>query len=436
MLELFRRPWTWAVLLGIVVVVVVVIVAASGGDDEDEAAITDIDRSPDMPIVIPAGEPIIIGVSGPLTGPPEIIGIEGRKAAAVGVELWKAANGDTIGGHAIEIHAEDDGCFEAEITASAAGHLLYGRDDHRLLPGLVGVIGPMCSDGASRVIPVYAQAGIVMISGSATRSALTTGQTRPEFFFRTVYSNSQEAAEQARYVIGQLGAATAYVIDDSGADGTDLANSLQARLGGVGVKVTRQSINVAEDVDVDFSELAGRIAADNPDVVIFEGFNPEAALLYRQLRDAGYGGPFIGSDGAVSTDFIEPLGELAEGAVFGGCSLALPNDQGEIDSRLKEFLADYVDIIGSEPKTAFPAQIADAVTILLDALAQVAQEQPDGSLVIEPLELRVAVSTPELLVGLSGAIAFDENGDRVGQAAGVGHAMCKVEGGRFVRIEF
>ncbi len=424
MLALLRRPWTWGALLLVIIIVVVVILAASGGDDEEESAITDIERSPDVPIVIPAGEPIVIGVSGPLSGPTEIFGIEGREAVAVSVELWKAANGDTLAGHEIEVHAEDDGCFDADITAKAAGHLLYGRDDHQLLPGLVGVIGPTCSDGASRVVPVYAQAGIVMISGSATRSDLTTGQTAPEFFFRTAYSNSQEGALQARYVIEELGAATAYVIDDNERYGTDLANSLQARLRGGGVEVTRESINVAEDVD--FSDLAGRIVSDNPDVVVFAGFNPEGALIYRQLRDAGYSGTFLSGDGVVSvSDFIDPLGELAEGVVFAGCSLTLP----------EEFLSDYVRIIGSEPQTPFPAQLVDAVTVLLDALEQVAEEGEDGSLVIDPLELRAAVAAAEL-PGVSGAVAFDENGDRVGEGAEAGLQMCRVEGGRLVNFEF
>ena len=422
MLALLRNPWTWGVGLAVVVAVVVV-VATGGGDDDGGTLITEIERSPDTPIEIPFGEPIVIGVSAPLSGPTETLGSEARDAVIVGVELWKEANGDTIGGHEIEVHAEDDGCFDADITARAAGHLLYGNDGHQLLPGLVGVIGPMCSDGASRVIPAYAQAGIVMISGSATRSDLTTGQTTPEFFFRTAYSNSQEGALQARYIIVQLRATTAYVIDDSEAYGTDLANSLQARLRGGGVEVTREAIAGG---DVDFSELAGRIAADDPDVAVFAGFHPEGALLYRQLRDAGYGGTFLGGDGLVSvSDFIEPLGELAEGAVFAGCSLTLP----------EEFLSEYVSIIGSEPETPFPAQLVDAVTVLLDALAQVAQEQADESLLIDPLELRAAVAAVEL-AGVSGAVAFDENGDRVGEGADVGLVMCRVEGGRFVNFDF
>jgi branched-chain amino acid transport system substrate-binding protein len=354
-------------------------------------------------------------VSAALTGPTETQGTESRDAALVGVARWKEANGDQIKGHDIEIHAADDGCFEADITALAAERLLG-------IEGLVGVIGPMCSDGSAAVIRTYANAGIVMISGSATRTDLTLIQPEPKFFFRTAFTNAGEGALQARYVIARLDAATACVIDDGEIYGEDLANAAQDALEESGIEVTRESIVPGA---VDFSDLAGRIASDNPDVVIFEGFNPEGALLFRQLRDGGYSGPFIGSDGtAVASDFIEPVGELAEGVVFAGCSLALP----------EEFLADYVDIVGSEPVTAFPAQYADAATILLDAVAEVAVEQADGSLVIDPLELRDAVSMPKLLAGLSGAIAFDENGDRLAESSGL--VMCEVEGGEFVNFRF
>jgi len=404
-----------AILLGLTLLMALALVAAACGDEEEEGEAKDIQRGPEIPIVIPAGEPIVVGVSAALTGPTETQGTESRDATVVGVARWKEANGDQIKGHDIEVHAADDGCFEADITELAAKRLLG-------LEGLVGVIGPMCSDGTAAVIPTYANAGIVMISGSVTRTDLTLIQPEPKFFFRTAYTNAGEGALQARYVTARLDAATAYVIDDSEIYGEDLANAAQDALEESGHEVTRESIVPGA---VDFSDLAGRIASDNPDVVIFEGFNPEGALLYRQLRDAGYSGPFIGSDGTLSVpDFIEPVGELAEGVVFAGCSLTLP----------EEFLADYVDIVGSEPVTAFPAQYADAATILLDAVAEVAVEQADGSLVIEPLELRDAVSMPKLLAGVSGAIAFDENGDRLAESSGL--VMCEVKDGEFVNLRF
>lgn len=408
------RHWVAALVLGLVLALALVAVAC-GSEEEKKDEIKDIERGPDTPIVVPAGEPIIIGVSVPLTGPDETVGTDDLHAAVVGVERWKEANGTTIGGHEIEVRAEDDGCSEPQITEQAAERLLG-------IEGLAGVIGPDCSAGAAAVIPTYAEAGLVMISGSATSTDLTLDQPEPRFFFRTAYTNAGEGALQARYVVAELDVTTAYVIDDGEAYGEDLAYAAQEALEATGHTVTRESIVRGT---VDFSQLVSRIAADNPGVVIFEGFNPEAALLHRQLEDAEYSGPFVSSDAAASvSDFIAPLGELAEGAVFAGCLRDLPED----------FLADYIDIVGSEPTTPFPAQYADAATILLDAVAEVAQEQPDGSLVINPLELRDAVSAPKLLAGVSGTIAFDENGDRLAESSGL--VMCEVQDGEFVRIRF
>lgn len=425
-LALWRRT-RWAMVLGVISLLALALVAAACGGDEEDASVSGgapIERSPRTPIVIPAGQPITIGVSAALSGPDAAMGTESLDAAVVGVVRWKEENGEQIGGHDIEIHAEDDACSDADLTSMAAERLLQGEYGHRQMPGLVGIIGPMCSAGAAAVIPKYARAGIVMISGSTTASDLTLAQPSPNFFFRTAYTNASEGALQARYVIGQLDAQTAYVVDDGEAYGTDLAGAAQAALVSRGRDVTRTSV---ERGDVDFSDLAAQVAADNPDVVIFEGFNPEGALLYRQLRDAGYDGPFVSGDGVASvSDFIEPLGEQAEGVVFAGCSAELP----------EEFVADYTEYIGDVWGSPFPGQYADAATILLDAVAAVAVEQDDGSLVIDPMELRNAVSRPELLVGLSGAITFDDRGDRVGQGADVGLVMCKVDGGKFVNFTF
>jgi len=414
------RSRRWAKgIVSILVLAVALMAGACAGEEQEIEKIGSsvVSRDPQTPIVIPAGEPIVIGVSAALTGPTASLGLDTRDAVVVGVERWKAANGDQISGHDIIIYVEDDGCFEADVAAFAAQRLLSQE-------GLVGVIGPICSAGAMAAIPIYAEAGVVMISGTVTRTDVTLTQPEPRFFFRTTYTNAAEGILQARYAISQLKAATVYIIDDSEAYGIDLADWAQETLEESGRQVTREHIVPGA---VDFSQLAAQIAADNPDVVIFEGYNPEGALLYRQLCDAGYDGPFVGSDGIASvSDFIEPLGEQAEGVVFAGGIPMLP----------EEFLTDYVKITDHEPTIPFIGHLADAVHILLDAVAEVAVEQEDGSLVIDPLELREAVSNPKLLVGVSGIIAFDENGDRVGNAETIGLAISEVKNGKFVIFQF
>ncbi len=431
MVQLFCRSRRLALLFGLIALAL--IAGACGDDDGDEDADGGggVTRGPQTPIVIPAEEPIIIGVSVPLTGPVSEAGSENLDAAIVSVNRWKEANGSQIGGHDIEIRAEDDGCFEADVTEVAAKRLLR-------LEGLVGVIGPACSDGAAAVIPTYAEAGVVMISGSATTTSLTVEQPEDRFFFRTAYRNDLEGTLIGLFLIDFE---TAYLIDDGGLYSQDLGDSAQRVAEEGGVLVERRSIAPGT---VDFSALAAEIVEAAPNVVGFGGFNPEAALFYRQLRDAGYTGVFGASDGAASqTDFVEPVGELAEGVLFAGCSYPL-----------QDLLDDFVDLHGDEPTTAFAAQHADAATILLDAVAAVAEPQEDGSLVIDPIELRDAVRATVLEDGISGAIAFNEDGDRVPPGVAsldefvadavanedtsgyvdLGLIPCQVQGGRLVNL--
>ena len=394
MLQSFYRFRSLTLLFGLFALLF--IAGACGDDDSDEVADGDgngaITRSPQTAIVIPAGEPIVIGISTALTGGPVgVRGAEYRDAAITAIERWKAANGDQIAGHEIEIRAEDDGCSASGVAKVAAERL-------RAVAGLVGVIGPQCSGGSVVAIPVYADAGIVMISGSATTTSLTEEQPEGGFFFRTAYRNDLEGTLIGLFLVAYE---NAYLIDDGETYGQDLTNSAEQVAVDGGVSVTRESIAAGT---VDFSDLAERIAQANPDFVGFAGFNPEAALLYRQLRDAGYEGLFGSGDGAASqTGFVEPVGEAAEGVLFAGCTFPLTQD----------FLDDFADLHDYEPTAAFPAQYADAATVLLDAIAAVVQKQDDGSLTIAPIDLRDAVRATVLADGLSGAIAFDENGDRV-----------------------
>jgi branched-chain amino acid transport system substrate-binding protein len=326
-------------------------------------------------------------------------------------------------GHDIAVRAEDDGCTEGEIAKEAADRLLR-------TPGLVGVLGPGCSAGAKEAIPLYSEAGIVTISGSATQSDLATGQPAGGFFFRTSYRSELQGMIGGQFVAETLKAKTAYMIDDGESYGQDLIDAARRVMESSGVTVTHESIQRGT---VDFGPLAKKIAQANPDFVGFGGFNPEAVLLYRQLRDAGYKGPFGAGDAVASVStFVEPVGaQAAEGVYFVGCPLTLPGD----------FIRDYEKVHGSQPvASAFTAQYADAATVLLDAVNVVAQEE-DGALSIDPAALRDEVQQTRLLDGVSGHLAFDGNGDRIGeggdlaeQAKDLGLAACVVKNGTLMNL--
>ncbi|MGH3018123.1 MAG: branched-chain amino acid ABC transporter substrate-binding protein [Gaiellaceae bacterium] len=406
----------------LVCMLALVAAACGGGGDGPPLVLEPIERGPSSPIVVPPGEPIVVGTSSALTGPVGQRGREYRDAAILGVNRWKSAHGELIEGHEIVVQAEDDGCTEADITVGAAERLMRRS-------GLVGVLGPQCSAGASAAIPVYREAGVLAISGSATTSDLTLDQPEDGFFFRTAYTNRFEGELNGQFV-AELGADTVYIVHDGEAYGSDLATTAAAALSDRSVEVTVSSIRRGQ---VDFGELAAKVARANPDFVGFAGFNPEAALFYRQLRDAGYKGPFGAGDAAASVrDFVGPVGpELAEGVYFGGCSLDLAD----------EFVGEFRRLHGSEPTAAFVTHYADAAGILLSAIAEVAKPQPDGSLTIDPGALRRAVRSTSVEDGFSGHVAFDVDGDRTTEetalderARDLGLAVCQVRKGQLAVI--
>ncbi len=427
------RHLLWAVaLLGMLAVA-----CSSGAEELDDLAGASPRTDATRPIVIPPDAPIVVGTSTPLTGPTAVGGHEDETAAIVAISRWKAKNGAQIQGHEIEVRAEDDGCTEADIAEQAATRLASA-------PGVVGVIGPWCSAGAERAIPIFARAGIVAISGSATKTDLATHQPQGGFFFRTAYRNDLEGQLIGLYATLVRQATQVWFVDDGEAYGIDLAGAASDIMEQNGVRVSRESVKVGAK---DFSDLAARIKRDNPDLVAFAGFNPEAALLYRQLRDTGYAGVFGSVDAAASLrNFIEPVGaELAQGVLFAGCALPVPDD----------FMTAFVEINGNGPQDSTSiAQYADAATILLDGVAQVAQKQADGSVSIDPAKLRDAVAAASLPDGLSGSVAFDKSGDRVPRPgdnldqvvadavrtrsisifAGLGLVPCQVQHGRLVNL--
>lgn len=162
--------------------------------------------------------------------------------------------------------SEDDGCTEADVTRLAAERLLKR-------PGLVGVMGPQCSAGTVRTQGIYADAGIVMISGSATSTKLAEQQLGDGFFFRTAYRNDSQGVLVGVYFSDSdfLGARNVYIVHDNETYGDDLAFRARPILLEAGLQVTMASVDRGA---ADFSELATEITEANPDALFFAGFNP------------------------------------------------------------------------------------------------------------------------------------------------------------------
>jgi branched-chain amino acid transport system substrate-binding protein len=259
----------------------------------------------------------------------------------------------------------------------------------------------------------------VHLSPSATRVELSAQGER--FFFRTAWRDDVQARTQAAHAVDAAEAETAVVIDDGDPYGRALADAFvdafEERGGQV---IARERVERGE---VDFAGLSRQIISAAPDIVVFEGLNPEGALIVKRLREDQYTGTFMAPDGVFSIrDFLQVAGPAAEGAVVSGGPV--PDER---------FVARFSERFQREPSTPFVLQTYDAVTMLLLAVQTVAQDE-GGQLTIDRERLAEVLHAIRH-DGLTGTIEFDESGDRRGDTPGeVGLTLYRVREGRFEPI--
>jgi branched-chain amino acid transport system substrate-binding protein len=329
-------------------------------------------------------------------------------------QLAAGQYGNVLRGRPIVVTPLDDGCSDPEIAAATATRFIEDE-------ALAGVVGPMCTTGAQAANPRYEAAGVVHISASATRTELSTQGER--YFFRTVWHDDAQAAVQARYARTELGATTAVVLGDGEPYGNALAEEFSSRFQDAGGRVLSESR--IDRGTADFTPIARQVVEAKPDLVVFEGFNPEGALLTRALGDAGFEGFFMGPDGLLNArDFLETAGPRAEGATITGG--AFP-DTGFVES--------FTALYGRPPTTTFVLQAHDAVTALIRAIDAVAVENDDGSLTVDREQLADALRQ-QRFAGLTGSVTFDDRGERRGETpAELGISVYRVFNAQLVAVQ-
>jgi branched-chain amino acid transport system substrate-binding protein len=394
---------------GLLAFALAVVLTACGGSSAGSPSTEPTASPPPEPLVVRPGEPIMIGVSAALSGDQVNLGTD----IADAVDLSASDFTRQVKGRALRTVRVDDGCTDVQMAVDAAHKLV--DEEH-----VAGVIGPMCTTGAQAANRVYEDAGVAHILPTATRVDLSHQGGR--YFFRLAWQDDAQAAIQVSFTRGTSGAATAMVIDDGEAYGHALADEFVRVFEEQGGRVLARERIVRGERD--FAPLAREVLSAGPDAVVFEGLNPEGALVVKALRTQGYGGLFVAPDGLLSQrDFIDPDPPVAEGAIVTG---------GPFPSQ--SFAVRFFERVQRAPTTPFVLQAYDAFTVLAVAIEAIAEEDADGNLVIDRQRLADELRARQFL-GLTGAIAFDERGDRIGDAAlDLGLTVYRVTGGRFEAV--
>jgi branched-chain amino acid transport system substrate-binding protein len=353
------------------------------------------------------GDKIKIGMVGPTTGDYSAFGIDISRGANLAVK----AHPD-IKGFEIEVLVEDTQ-GTPEQGAAVANKLSAD-------PQVVAIDGHTFSGSTEVAIPIYGDAHIVMVSPSATNPDLT--KLGSPVFNRVVFHDEMQGDFASRYIYEKLGVRKMAVMHDGGAYGQGLADmtaSFFEDLGGT--VVGGEAITPGE---TDYSAPLAAIAALEPELIYFGGYDADAAVLVSQMAAAGLEGVlFFGCDGTYGTNYLDLAGDASEGTY----STYVPIPESDAFSKFQaDYEADYGDPQGK--LSPFSPLGYDAMSVIIAALEEVAVESGD-SLVIPRKALADAVRSTKDFEGLTGSLTCSDTGECAAAAV----LFMQVQNGEWVR---
>lgn len=355
-----------------------------------------------VPGAVVAGDTIKLGVAGAQSGNLASYGLPTVKAAELVVAQYNAKGG--INGKKIELLVQDDAC-KPELATNAATLLVTQDVDV--------VLGHICSGATKSALPIYKEAGVVVISPSATTPDLTQSGDYPNFF-RTIAADDAQARVEVDFALNTIGAKKIAVIHDKGDYGKGLAEFARTFIEESGKAEVVLFEGVTPDA-VDYTAIVQKIKRFDADAVIFGGYHPEASKIVSMMKKKRMNTVFISDDGVKDDTFIKVAGANAEGVYASG-----PNDnsQNPLSAASKEaHKAAYNSDPGAFYENAYSAALA-----ILNAIEKAGST--DMAAVVKALQTE-KVDTPV------GTIYFDERGD----AVGVGFAMYQVQNGQYVEVK-
>ena len=349
-----------------------------------------------------AADTIKLGVAGAHSGDLASYGIPSKRAAELVVKEINAKGG--ILGKKVEILAEDDVC-KPEVATNTATKLVSR--------GAQVIMGHICSGPTKTALGIYKEAGLIVMSPTATSPDLTQKRTYPNFF-RAIAPDDAQAKLDVDFAVSVLKVRKIAVLHDKGDYGKGFAEYARAFIKQSG----KASVVLFEGITpgaVDYSAVVQKIRQSGAEAVIFGGYHPEAASLVAQMRKKNIRVHFLSDDGVKDNTFVKVAGRYAEGVYASG-----PKDTSK-NPMAKAAEAAYRRTYNAEPGSFFLNGYA-ATQALLNAIQKAKSTRADA--------VAMALRTHFVQTPL-GKIKFDGRGE----AVGVGFSIYQVKNGVFVEVK-
>jgi branched-chain amino acid transport system substrate-binding protein len=293
--------------------------------------------------VAETSEPIMLGVSGPLTGPNAQYGAQWTQGFDLALDEIHASGG--INGRKLAYTFEDS---QSDPRQSVAIAQKFVSD-----PKIVMELGDFSSPASMAASPIYQRAGLVQFGFTNSHPDFTKGG---DFMWSTSVSQADEQPLLALYAVRHLGLKKLAVLHqntDWGRTSRDYFVKAAKEYGG--------EIVIAEGYiadERDFRSTLVRVRDTNPDGLILISYYSDGALIARQARQVGLRQTICAASSVYSPKFLELGGDAVEGVHIG--TRYFPDDpRPEVKKFIASFKAKYN---GLEPD-AFNAYSYDAMNV-------------------------------------------------------------------------
>ena len=295
----------------------------------------------------PIDEKVVkIGFNFEETGAVASYGTSEQKGAQLAVDEINAAGG--IDGKQIEVVDKDNKSETAEAASVSTNLVTQSK--------VAAIVGPATSGATAAAVANATQAGVPLMSPSATQDGLTKGQ---DFLFIGTFQDSFQGQIISNYVSNKLNAKKVVLYTDNSSDyAKGIAKSFRDSFTG---EIVADETFVSGDTD--FQAALTKIKDKDFDAIVLPGYYTEAGKIVNQARGMGIDKPIIGGDGFNGAEFVQQAtAERASNIYFiSGFSTTV-----DVSDKAKAFLEAYRAKYNEDPST-FAALAYDSVYLVANA---------------------------------------------------------------------
>ena len=277
-----------------------------------------------LPFRASAAEPVLAGVSGPLTGPNAQYGAQWKRGFDLALDEINGAGG--VKGRPLAYTFEDSQSDPRQSVAVA--QKFVGN------PSIIIELGDFSSPASMAASPIYQRAKLVQFGFTNSHPDFTKGGTY-------MWSNSTDQAEEQPKLfdfvaaVGLKRPAVLHLNTDWGRTAKDAFVKAADKAG-----VKPAAVEAYLPTEQDFRPTLTRVRDSNPDGLVLLSYYADGALICRQARDAGIKLPIVAGTSNYSPKFLELGGPGVEG-VYVMTTFFPADPRPEVQEFVKRYRAKY-----------------------------------------------------------------------------------------------